>query len=123
MSNRPILCLDFDGVIHSYTSGWQGADIVSDAPVPGAIDFLREAVKHFDVQVYSSRSHQAGGINAMQIWLALRSDDDTLVDAIGWPDHKPAAFLTIDDRALMFDGTWPDIEALKAFKPWNKRHG
>lgn len=29
--------------------------------------------------------------------------------------------ISIDDRALTFDGTWPDIAALKAFQPWNKR--
>ena len=45
----PILALDFDGVLHSYTSGWQGADVISDPPVPGAIEFLMEAVEHFEV--------------------------------------------------------------------------
>lgn len=24
-------------------------------------------------------------------------------------------------RAITFDGTWPDVETLRAFKPWNKR--
>lgn len=27
------ICIDFDGVIHSYTSGWQGIDVISD-PLP-----------------------------------------------------------------------------------------
>jgi hypothetical protein len=30
---KPILCLDFDGVIHSYSSGWKGADVIPDPPV------------------------------------------------------------------------------------------
>src|SRR6516165_11904546 len=25
---KPILCLDFDGVLHSYTSGWQRAEVI-----------------------------------------------------------------------------------------------
>jgi hypothetical protein len=32
---KPILCLDFDGVLHSYTSGWKGAAVIPDPPVPG----------------------------------------------------------------------------------------
>jgi len=119
--SKPILCMDFDGVIHSYASRWKGAEIIPDPPVPGAIDFLRRALDHFDVQIYSSRSGQAGGINAMQDWLLTHSDDAKLVQAIGWPDAKPAAMITIDDRALTFDGTWPEIYMLKAFKPWNKK--
>ena len=43
------------------------------------------------------------------------------IEGLEWPLEKPAAFVTIDDRALTFDGTWPDIEALKQFQPWNKR--
>jgi hypothetical protein len=127
--SKPILCLDFDGVIHSYTSGWKGADVVPDPPVPGAIDFLREAVKHFRVAIFSSRSCQPGGGKAMRTWLGghiIAAEPDIIMydppwfAAIEWPTEKPAAMVTIDDRAITFDGTWPTIEALKSFKPWNK---
>lgn len=121
---KPILCLDFDGVIHSYSSGWKGATVIPDPPVPGAIDAIRRALEHFDVQIYSSRSGQDGGINAMQEYLLLHSDDQKLCEAVGWPDEKPPALITIDDRALTFNGDWSDPayspEALLAFKPWNK---
>ena len=66
---KPILCLDFDGVIHSFSSGWKGADVIPDPPVPGAIEFICDALAHFDVAIYSSRSGQAGGIDAMGEWL------------------------------------------------------
>ncbi len=128
MTSRPILCLDFDGVIHSYTSGWQGASVVSDPPVEGAIEFIIKASDHFTVVVHSSRSGQTGGVVAMMEWLENHAIDYGLTDgewdkirAIGWPTEKPAAFLTIDDRALTFTGAWPEIETLKSFKPWNKK--
>jgi hypothetical protein len=130
MTDKPILCLDFDGVLHSYTSGWRGADIIPDPPVPGALPFLLEAVQHFTVAIFSSRSNQEGGLRAMREWLGYWSVDpehglppDTDLSFFGliqWPTEKPPAFLTIDDRALCFDGTWPAIETLKAFQPWYK---
>ena len=127
--SKPILCLDFDGVIHSYASGWKGADIIPDPPVPGAFKFIELAQQAFIVAVFSSRSYQPGGIEAMQDWfynemLADRWERiaaQTLLDQIQWPTEKPAAFLTIDDRALTFTGEWPDPEYLLMFKPWNKR--
>jgi hypothetical protein len=128
--SKPILCLDFDGVIHSYVSGWKGADTIPDPPVDGAMKFIWDAGEHFRVAIFSSRSNQAGGLNAMKAWLrhhfrgywgahAMQADDK--LSDIEWPLEKPAAFITIDDRALTFEGTWPDIETLKTFKPWNKR--
>lgn len=121
---RPILCLDFDGVLHSYASGWRGADVIPDPPVPGAIEFLREAVKHFRVAIFSSRSNQPGGIEAMKAWLITHipeGNDNGWWLTIEWPTEKPPAMLTIDDRAITFDGTWPAIADLLAFKPWNKQ--
>ena len=114
---RPTLCLDFDGVLHSYASGWKGADVVPDPPVDGAQQFVQEAMKHFEVVVLSRRSHHPGGIEAMQEWMKANGFPE--VD--GFPKEKPAAFLTIDDRALTFDGTWPSVKQLVKFKPWNKR--
>ena len=128
---KPILCLDFDGVIHSYTSGWQGAASIPDPPVPGAIAFLWEAIEHFDVQIFSSRSHQQGGIDAMQEWLAKWDEEywagkparprTCLVLCIKFPTEKPPALVTLDDRAIMFTGTFPSIDVIKSFKPWNKK--
>jgi hypothetical protein len=119
---RPILCLDFDGVIHSYSSGWQGADVVSDPPVEGALGFLQEALQHFDVCIFSSRSHQTGGIEAMQKWLRRYAlDPADWIDQVRFPTEKPAAMVTLDDRALTFDGTWPTMARLMGFTPWNKR--
>lgn len=67
--SKPILCLDFDGVLHSYSSGWQGARNIPDDPVPDALRFLVVALDHFQVHILSSRSHQWGGRRAMKRWL------------------------------------------------------
>ena len=128
--NKPILCVDFDGVIHSYESGWQGADVVADGPVPGAIDFLSRATDHFDVCIYSSRSSQPGGREAMGGALArwIKEWAETAPEGLTPPvvrmaAEKPAAFLTIDDRAVCFEGDFAALDPAKlaAFKPWNKR--
>jgi hypothetical protein len=112
---KPILCLDFDGVIHSYTSGWKGATEIPDDQVPGAIEFIRQASVPFEVMIYSSRSHHTGGIDAMRLWFAKHGLGMPLS---AFPHSKPPAFLTLDDRALTFLGEFPTIDALLKFKPW-----
>ena len=114
---KPNLIIDFDGVLHSYTSGWQGARQCSDPPVPGAKEFLTEAVDYFTVCIMSSRTHQEGGILAMSEYCA-KHFGATLTGQLAFPHHKPPAVLAIDDRVLRFEGTWPSIAWLKKFKPW-----
>lgn len=144
MADKPILVLNFDGVIHSYTSGWHGVGVVNDPLTPGAIEWLHEASKLFRLAIFSSRSNCYEGKQAMRTYLTEAmayyyrdnghspNGDRAWVDAREWlgenidfPDKKPAAFLTIDDRAIQFNGHWPDPKQLLDFKPWNNRptHG
>lgn len=133
---NPILCLDFDGVCHSYISGWKGAGVIPDPPVEGLFEFLDLAKELFTIVVFSSRSNQEGGILAMKEWfgkyfteylfakhpeLAKKYSSFSCPDWIEFPTEKPVAFISIDDRAITFTGKWPNIDALKAFVPWYKR--
>lgn len=126
---KPILSIDFDGVLHSYKSGWQGADVCGDPPVDGAMRFLMDASDHFAIAIFSSRSHQPDGRAAMKAWTrkhflehwsADRTRAEDVLAEIDWPVNKPAAFLSIDDRAFMFKGEWPEAKAMLTFLPWNK---
>ena len=71
--SKPTLCIDFDGVLHAYTSGWKGADVIPDPPTDGAMRFLWDAADYFTLAVFSSRSHQPGGKKAMQLWLVRQA--------------------------------------------------
>jgi len=64
------ICLDFDGVLHRYDSGWQGVRVIPDPPTDGAIDFLLQLLAEgWDVAIFSTRSTQWGGRRAMKRWL------------------------------------------------------
>jgi hypothetical protein len=127
---KPILCLDFDGVCHSYTSGWKGAAIIPDEYVPGLFEFLEAVKDDFDIQVFSSRSHQDGGREAMMVWFIEqrklwrsrggKPPEDTPI-SLSFSTEKPSAMVSLDDRCLLFTGEWPSLDTLKNFKPWNKR--
>lgn len=151
-----IICLDFDGVLHSYTSGWNGATVIIDPPVEGALEWLAAAIrdKRFSISILSSRSSSIGSIGAMKKWLIKHycrlapSYDETpkwlqsiiaekafadpwedevkyavkkLVDRISFPDKKPPAFITFDDRAVTFNGKFPSLDEVNDFLPWFKK--
>lgn len=114
---KQTVIFDFDGVINSYTSRWQGADIIPDPPVKGVKEAIIEIRKHYRVVVVSSRCYKPGGIEAIKAWLQkydIQVDDVT--------DEKPPAVVIFDDRAITFDGNTQDmLEKIKNFKPWNKK--
>ena len=134
MRKKLILLVDFDGCIHSYTSPWVNEFTIPDPPVPGALKWLWKATEWFDVHIYSSRSKSEAGRDAMKAWMLQHSaaefdpehpmrGEDGREYPITFSHEKPPAFLTIDDRAIPFEGDWSEIEPadLLNFKPWNKR--
>jgi hypothetical protein len=125
---KPILCMDFDGVIHSYKSGWKGARNIPDPPVEGALAFIASALDAgWDVVIHSSRAKHWGGITAMKNWFRKHSGmmwydcpAGSGIENIKFSRWKPSALVTIDDRALTFTGKFPSLDELRKFKPWNK---
>ena len=99
---KKTVCLDFDGVVYSYESGWQDeAYYLPDPPVQNtrwAVARLRE---DFKVVIHSTRSSTEKGRKAIAEWLKKH---DIVVDDI--VEHKPVAFIYVDDRGLKFDGNW-----------------
>lgn len=130
---RPTLSVDFDGVLHAYTSGWKGASVIPDGPVPGAIAWLARMADHmnpdgFKVVVCSARASRPWGWWAVRRWLRLqlfehfgsdmtRADD--IASGIEVTNRKPAAIVYIDDRAWRFDGKkFPTEAEIMAHRPW-----
>ena len=114
---KQTVVFDFDGVIHSYTSGWKGETIIPDPPVLG----IREAIAEiraagYEVVVVSTRCATREGLSAVRDWLRM---NDIKVDVVH--KSKPPAIVYIDDRAICFDGK-PDelLTKIQTFKPWNK---
>lgn len=130
---KPILCIDFDGVVHRYSKGWQNGVIYDDV-TDGFYEWAEQAAKQFKLVIYSSRSSTEEGRMAMGAWLidqrrkwrakgGMHETEAPL--EFDFADQKPAAWLTIDDRCIRFTGDWGEPllhpEALRMFKPWNAR--
>jgi hypothetical protein len=108
---------DFDGVIHSYTSGWKGATVIPDPPVPGIGAAIAEIRKDYKVVVVSTRSETDEGREAIAEWL---DHWDIFVDGIS--ATKPPAVVYVDDRAIQFDGNSKELyQKISTFKTWQEK--
>lgn len=117
-----LISYDFDGVCHAYTSKWISAVVVSDPPVRGAFEHIKQILDAgYRVAVFSSRSNQPGGIEAMRAWFKRHGMPEAYLTRIEFPTEKPAAHLSIDDRAYHFQGLFPSLDQIRDFTPWNKK--
>ena len=108
-------------MLHSYVSGWKGGTVIPDPPVPGAIEWLTKLYDAYEIAILSTRTREAGAADAMRGWLRDHGLAPEIVDRISFPRSKPPARVYIDDRGWRFEGTFPRIEEIDAFEPWNKR--
>lgn len=118
MASKKTVVFDFDGVVHSYKSGWQGETVIPDPPVDGikeSIDSIRAS--GYKVVVVSTRCACYEGLVAIREWLKKY---DIAVDDVS--KEKPPAICYVDDRAIRFDGNAEALmEQIKNFKSWTER--
>jgi len=113
------LCFDFDGVIHSYVSGWKCAAVANDEPVKGIKELIDKLIKiGYRIVIFSSRCQSGDGICCIIDYCMKYKIMFHEIAAF-----KPPCYLTIDDRALCFNGNEIDslIDKIESFVPWYKK--
>ena len=114
------ICIDFDGVIHDYSKGWQGIDVF-DKPIEGAAYCTNQLKKEaWTIIIYTTR-------NDTPALRKFRSDNDIYYDFINKNPNQPKgsengkliADIYLDDRGLKFEGDWDKtFENIMNFKTW-----
>ena len=131
MKKKRTICVDFDGVIHSYTSPWVNAHTIPDEPVPGAITWLFSMLRHFRVVIFSTRCKTWRGRRAMGAWLRkhagelvwYETPDGPGLEDVEFSYTKEPGLIYLDDRGVRFEGpgTFPSKKDIYQLIPWNKR--
>lgn len=123
------IAIDFDGVIHKYSKGWQDGSIY-DKPFDGVFEAIEKLMKTHTVFIFSTRSPRQikkwidkhiweekehwclpelawypkyrFEAQIIPFWTKFWNKPDTL----GITSRKFPAEVYIDDRALKFEGNW-----------------
>jgi len=120
---KKTIALDFDGVIHKYSMGWQDGKIY-DPPMNGAIQAINSLIKHYKIFIFTARDPSQVVpwlVRNFKITCILLSDNEKFC-----PDNndgkilfvtnkKLPANIYIDDRGYMFNNwkqTMQDLSKL-----------
>lgn len=134
---KTTIAIDFDGVIHQYTSPWSHVLEISDPPVDGAFEFIRGALREgFDVVIFTARAnadpnakwfnnnpkHDPSGVDKnIREWMVRHGLEQEIADKIEITAIKPSAAVYIDDRGWRFEGQFPSFDTIRNLKQWNRR--
>ena len=120
------IAVDFDGVIHRYSRGWQDGTIY-DPPVTGAVEWLNKLLMKFDVVIFSSRAESLIQRHRMRTWLKRHagmlwydSPGGRGFENIRITNTKPPALVYVDDRGFRFEGTFPTPDELHQMRPFKE---
>jgi len=113
---KPIICLDFDGVVNNY-KGWrdEGFNVILDTPVQGTQEAIKKLREKYTVVIHSVRCSHHGGRQSIVEYLEKYG-----ITVDGVTANKPLASMYVDDKAIPFDGNWDRaLRRIKRFKQWS----
>jgi 5'(3')-deoxyribonucleotidase len=95
---RKTIAIDFDGVIHKYSKGWQNGAIY-DPPMDGALDAVKKLATNNRLIIFSTRAKDPKMRLEMLAWLNKHG----FASYFSKVTHEKAiAHIYIDDRGLRF---------------------
>ena len=109
---KKTIAIDFDGVIHKYSKGWQNGRIY-DEPVEGSLEAIFKLLeKDYRVVVFTTREF----INEVKDWIIMEMHKCKNLEGktfVNYKDFsvtniKPPAIAYIDDRGIRFTN-WKDM--------------
>ena len=116
------ICIDFDGVIHDYSYGWQGIDVFYKV-IPGA----SEATHRLHDAGYMIIIHTTR--NDTPALRGFLNENDICFDYINHNPYQPKgaefgkikADIYLDDRGVCFTGNWDEaLQQIFNFKVWQQ---
>lgn len=130
-----IIAVDFDGVIHSFTTPWTNVLEINDPIVPGAAEWLTMLTKYYKVILHTCRLSWKPGeeyhedvlisdrIIKIKQFLASNNVSMTVIEKLEFhtTPGKPYANIYVDDHGYRFTGEFPSNETLDELKPWNRQ--
>lgn len=104
MSQKKTIAVDFDGVIHEYSRGWQGGEIY-DGPVEGAIEAICNLYgKGYEIVILTTRTNWS----EIKQWFCRHLPANQECPEFTVTNIKPPAIAYIDDRGIRFT-SWKDV--------------
>jgi hypothetical protein len=123
------IAIDFDGVIHKYSKGWQDGSIY-DVEVKHSIDALKSLiVSGYSVAIMTARdvhqvyewfdNHPLCDFNISVLPIDQKFYNETGI--LGITNRKIVADIYVDDRAICFRGRWDyTLSKIVDFKTWQQ---
>lgn len=113
MSENDTVAIDFDGVIHKYSKGWQDGSIY-DEPVEGVAEALYLLSLNYNLCIYTARTDK----KAIEKWMEEKvwgGKNQSLkpTGGIEITNLKPPALAYIDDRGLRFKNWAQAMECIR----------
>ena len=102
LDKRKTIAIDFDGVIHKYSKGFQGLANAYDEPMEGTFEALTKLKSlGFDLKIMSSRPAPV-----IEEWLHHYGMSELITEV---SNHKFPATVYIDDRGFKFE-SWNQVD-------------